>query len=389
MAGIAQLKARVEGALERISQQTEARDVFDQKLLALIDVMERGLTRKQALVEEQQAALAAFKAEQAEASSKQEELRREKAQLEARTTALEAEVAELKSGAAERESETAELAALLETLLTALDQQGESRLLEALEELGRRADDLTGNAEPERQPDLPPALPEATEAPEALTADQAEAPCSPEMAAVIEGFDRRLDEPEAAVAKAEFDEDEAAGAEVIAQAEARAEDDVAIIAEASDADIADNAEEAPASVAENPDPMDEALEIASELAEPSELPSPILAEAEAPAEPSEAEPEEAPAPKQTAPKSTGGELSLEAIGELLKEKDSASRPAGESGPESVRTIIERVNALADEMAEPSGEAIALSEDLAGPTEEEKSEAETAESEAPPKAATGG
>ena len=91
-----------------------------------------------------------------------------------------------------------------------------------------------------------------------------------------------------------------------------------------------------------------------------------------------------------------GELTLEAIGELLKERDDARQAKDGEQPESVRKIIDRVNALADEMADPShrnqpGSAAAAPVADAEPVSESAPDSETAEAldePAPPKAATG-
>lgn len=346
MARTAQLKARVEAALDRIAQQAETRQGFDEKLLGLIDVMERGLTRKQAEIREQRASFEALQAEHAAVAQSQEALRAENARLAARAEALEAENSELKAGLAAREGETAELAGLLESLLTALDEQGESRLLQTLEELAGRAGGLVGEPQAAVAPlaeapvaeettpdeleieeidleepvaeetaaDAGEALPEAVPAAKAVTP---ETPCSPEMAAVIEGYDRK-----------------AAGTD--------AGEAVAASADLPEADAGEL-------VAEAAEPADEALEIAAEAAETSEEPPAIVAEAES----AEAEPETPSIPM------SGGELTLEAIGELLKEKESLAQAGNGGSPESVRTIIDRVNALADEMADPGGDMAAL------------------------------
>ena len=368
MAGIAELKARVEGALERISQQAEARDVFDQKLLTLIDIMERGLTRKQAQIDEQQASLAALEAEQAEVSAAQDKLRQENAALVARSEALEAEVGELKSGAAARESEAAEATELLEKLLTALDQQGESRLLEALEELGRRAADFSDGNEGEAE--VPEANPPALQSPaQTAEAEMPETPCSPEMAAVIEGYDKRAEEAD--------------GGEAVEMLEPAPE----VIAEIEESD-----EEALEIPAEAELPTDEipriAEEAGAETAESTDLSPPIVTGIEPVDEELAAETE------ASDPAGGSGELSLEAIGELLKERDEARRPATGGRSESVKTIIDRVNALADEMADPSSEAGALTAQAEPSVQEaEIVETEAADDEvtdeAAPKTATGG
>lgn len=338
MTGIAQLKARVEGALERISQQAEAREAFDQKLLDLIDVMERGLNRKQGQIDESQARLAALQAEQAAAAEKQDTLRRENDELKARTETLEAEVAGLKSGAAARESETAELSTLLESLLSAVDLQRESRLVAALDELGRRAEGLAADGPEaasagaaETAPANPPALQAPRRAPEA---EMPEAPCSPEMAAVIEGYDKRADGAK---------DDAADGGEAVAAADAAPE----VIAELEDP--AEAAFEIPAEA-----PTDEVPAIATQLGatltDPADLPPPIVTGVEVVGEGEGRESGEA------TPAAAAGELSLEAIGELLKERGDARSAGGGGQAESVRKIIDRVNALADEMAEPSSQA---------------------------------
>ena len=85
-----------------------------------------------------------------------------------------------------------------------------------------------------------------------------------------------------------------------------------------------------------------------------------------------------------------GELTLEAIGELLKERDDARQAKDGDRPENVRKIIERVNALADEMADPSHRSQSAS---AAPTVEAEAQPESEPAEdlgeaTPAKAATG-
>ena len=438
MAGISKLRARVDAALERITEQTEARDAFDQKMLALIDVMERGLARKQVEIKEQRANFVSLQAAHDDILSSQEYLRTENASLQAKLDSLEAENAELKAGQDSRATEAQELAGLLERLLEAVDAQGEGRLMEVHAELGRRAESLSDGAEsgapaestaepmeataplaeaapepaeetaivveaapepveerapvaeaapepsedaaadavdavePETQapsepvteseaesgadtePEVPAALPEAVAAsPEPSLPENY---CSQEMAAVIESFDKRsaaLDNPEAEP-------------DVLATLDAQPDEDEAIVLEAEDADA-------------------ETLEILAEMEAPGDLPPPIAAEPDV-TQPDVPQPDvtqpESPSATGQSETEAGGGLTLEAIGELLQEKESATAPGSRS--ESVRTIIDRVNALADEMADPGGEMAAL----ADPQDEPADDLEAKDDEVARKAASG-
>ena len=390
MAELEQLRAQVEAARERIGEIGESRKVNDERLLGLIASLEQGLAKKQEEIEHQQTAL--------------DSLQSEKAALELEMDALEAENGELKS--------------LLKTLLGAIDDNSADPVAAALDALGKRVSDAP-QADPaapepsENKTEESPAIPEdsgaaeeaddfaldaveiedtvaeeaeaeAVETPEiedspieeseadveAVALDVAETvepaeeadsdleidleiddssenppaeavdieapivPCSPEMAAVIEAVDSAADEGKEAVGAIE--PDTAAVLEEIAS-EVNA--------------VADG--EAP------PQSLDDDLEIEA-----------IDLDEEQPAE------VDAPSIEAAEPEKSTGELSVSEIEALLEASgaefgEAEARPSGR--PSTVKKIIERVSALAEEMNDEDPETL-----LKAVAALEEGEAETSE-----------
>lgn len=347
MAELEQLKAQVAAARERIGELGESRKAHDERLLGLIESLEHGLAGKQEEIERQQAAIAA--------------LQGEKSALDIEMDALEAENGELKS--------------LLASLLSVIDENSADPVAAALDALGKRvavapepADAAPAEAAAPEEPALeieeieeidvpdeelaaleqtdsePPAsdatvsddaqgeeadgdllaLEETEALPSAepgLEIELTETPCSPEMAATIEAVDAAAAEalPEGA------DLPEAAGEPELGQSP---ELDQAAVLE----------------------------QIASEVnavAEGEELPQ-VFTDDAAPRAPESVEPAQADASEP----GSGG-LTTSEIEALLKAGAPLAEPGAEASgrPSTVKKIIERVSALAEEMVEDDPEAL--------------------------------
>ena len=419
MADLEQLRAQVEAAQSRIGEMGESRKAHDERLLGLIGSLEQGLVGKQEEVERQQATITA--------------LQSEKSALDIEMDALEAENAELKG--------------LLTSLLSMIDESSGDPVAAALDALGRRV----AGGETEESPPAEPAMmqdePESSERPEAA-AEPESAGLDPEA---LEAGDFEAGDINLAGDEANSDAAESAVDELVAMGEAQADEDDAVseapdleaataepdelelseqaALEAGDIPVAETAPEAcepvtpcspeMAAVIEAADaaadrgsetvaaePHDEAIDdaavleqIASEVTAVAEGDVPALSlddgddelgiealelEEEAlSAEPLSAETADAPA-GDCELSSAEIEALLEAGAPLLDEADA--KPSGR--PSTVKKIIERVSALAEEMVEDDPDALlkaaASLDDAAEARHDETAEAEADQ----PSAATG-
>ena len=335
MAELEQLKAQVAAARERIGELGESRKAHDERLLGLIESLEHGLAGKQEEIERQQAAIAA--------------LQGEKSALEIEMDALEAENGELKS--------------LLASLLSVIDENSADPVAAALDALGKRvavapepADAAPAEAaEAATREEPAPEIEEIDVPDEELTALE-QTDSEPPTSDATVGDDAEGDEAEGdllALEETEALPSAEPGLE-IELTETPCSPEMAATIEAVDAAAAEELPEA----AGEPE-LDQAAvleQIASEVnavAEGEELPQ-VFTDDAAPRAPESVEPAQADASEP----GSGG-LTTSEIEALLKAGAPLAEPGAEASgrPSTVKKIIERVSALAEEMVEDDPEAL--------------------------------